>query len=184
MAKLSPMMIVPPAIFVAVAGLFVAGMFLDKDGQELPSALVGQGVPALPEGGLPGFAEFDGSVMADGTVKLVNFWASWCGPCRVEHPNLAKLADAGLRVYGVNYKDQPGAANAFLAELGNPYAGLLTDDSGRAALDWGVYGVPETYIIGPDGTILGRMAGPVTTTTMEQRLYPVLEAAGVSIRAD
>lgn len=177
-------MLLPLGIFAAIAGLLVVGMLPDADGDQLPTALAGQTAPALPEAGVPGYAPFTAAALADGEVKLVNFWASWCGPCRVEHPNLQALADQGLPIYGVNYKDQPPDAARFLAEMGSPYTGLVADPSGRGALEWGVYGVPETYILDGDGTILGRMAGPVTSTTMEQRLMPMLEAAGVTLHSE
>ncbi|MGD9865764.1 MAG: DsbE family thiol:disulfide interchange protein, partial [Pseudodonghicola sp.] len=109
--------------------------------------------------------------------KLVNFWASWCAPCRVEHPNLAALAAEGVEILGVNYKDDAAKAGAFLAELGDPYAALGRDPEGRMALDWGVYGVPETYVIDGKGTILMRFAGPVTQRVIDEKLRPVLERA-------
>lgn len=183
MAKVSPLMIIPPVLFAIIAGLFYVGM-RQNDGDELPTALAGKPAPMVPDTPLGDYPVFTLADLADGQVKLVNFWASWCAPCRTEHPKLETLAKNGMPVYGINYKDQPAQAMQFLKELGNPYAGLVSDQMARAGLEWGVYGVPETYIIGPDGTILGRMAGPVTTTTMEQRLFPVLEAHGVSIRLD
>ncbi|PIE11377.1 MAG: DsbE family thiol:disulfide interchange protein [Rhodobacterales bacterium] len=179
MAKVSPLMFVPPLVFAAIAGVFFLG--LGDDHQELPSVLVGTQAPVVPEDALTGEPTFTLDDLTGNGVQLVNFWASWCGPCRVEHPNLEALAEKGLVIYGVNYKDQPGNAADFLAEMGNPYTALTADTNGRAALEWGVYGVPETFIVGNDGTILGRMAGPVTTTTIEQRLLPVLAKAGVTL---
>lgn len=183
MAKPSVITLLPPVIFIAVAGLMLAGMFF-KDADQIPTALAGQPAPGLPQDPLPGYAPFTDEVLTDGQVKLVNYWASWCGPCRVEHPNLQLLADQGLPIYGVNYKDQPSTAVRFLDELGNPYTGIVTDQSGRIGLDWGVYGVPETFVIDKDGTVLGRVAGPVTSTTMEQRLRPLLESAGVFVQSE
>ena len=115
--------------------------------------------------------------MRDGTVKLVNYWASWCAPCRVEHPNLEKLARDGITIYGVNYKDKADNALNFLKELGNPYAALGADESGRMALDWGVYGVPETYVIDGKGNIVLRFAGPITERVMQTTILPAIEAA-------
>lgn len=180
MAKLRPMMMIPPVIFVAVAGLFLGGMFHGQ-GEELPSALEGQAAAPVPETAFPGTPGFTAEDLRDGEVKLVNFWASWCAPCRVEHPHLMALAERGIPVYGVNYKDSAANAAAFLEELGSPYAALVADQNGRGALEWGVYGVPETYVIAGDGTILGRMAGPVTGRSIAQRLAPMLEKAGVNI---
>ena len=119
MAKLSPLMILPPALFAALAGLFVAGMQRENS-QELPSALAGKAAPALDLTTLGNLTLFETSMLADGEVKLVNFWASWCAPCRIEHPNLTALAAEGIPVYGINYKDAPENALAFLEELGDP----------------------------------------------------------------
>ncbi|SHI90062.1 DsbE family thiol:disulfide interchange protein [Wenxinia saemankumensis] len=170
-----PLMILPPVIFAGLAGLFLGAMW-GGDGDELPSALIGQPAPQVAVGELGG-RSFDPAVMADGELKLVNFWASWCAPCRVEHPNLSLLAEEGVPIYGINYKDQPQAAQDFLAELGDPYAAVGTDASGRVAVEWGVYGVPETFLVDGDGTVLLRMAGPVLPSTMESRLIPAIKAA-------
>ena len=175
MARISPLIILPPAIFAALAGLFAAGMLRDNP-DELPSALIGRAAPVTEAGTLPGKTPFDVSVLSDGEVKLVNFWASWCAPCRVEHPNLTELAEQGLPVYGINYKDDPAKAAAFLDELGDPYAAIGTDD-GPVARDWGVYGVPETFVVDGEGRIIERMAGPVTQRAIENRLNPALEEA-------
>lgn len=175
MARISPLIILPPAIFAALAGLFAAGMLRDNP-DELPSALIGREAPLTETGTLSGKPPFDPAVLADGEVKLVNFWASWCAPCRVEHPNLAELAEGGLPVYGINYKDDPQKAAAFLAELGDPYKAIGTDD-GRVARDWGVYGVPETFVVDGEGRILERMAGPVTQRAIADRLQPALDQA-------
>jgi cytochrome c biogenesis protein CcmG/thiol:disulfide interchange protein DsbE len=110
-------------------------------------------------------------------VKLVNFWASWCAPCRVEHPKLEELAAEGLPIYGVNYKDEPDKALAFLAELGDPYAGIGADAGGRMGLDWGLYGVPETFVIDGDGTVVLRFAGPITQSVLDTTIRPAIEAA-------
>jgi cytochrome c biogenesis protein CcmG/thiol:disulfide interchange protein DsbE len=107
----------------------------------------------------------------------VNYWASWCAPCRVEHPNLEALADEGLTIYGINYKDDPRNAEAFLEELGDPYAAIGSDSSGRTAIDWGLYGVPETYVIDGEGRVVLRFAGPVTQRALETRIRPAIEAA-------
>jgi cytochrome c biogenesis protein CcmG/thiol:disulfide interchange protein DsbE len=140
------MMILPPAIFAGIAAMFLFGMNRENP-DALPSTLVGQQAPAVaaaPLADLPSFTDAD---LRDGRVKLVNFWASWCGPCRAEHPNLTRLQAEGVTIYGVNYKDRPEAAAGFLAELGNPYAAIGADESGRMGIDWGIYGVPETFVI-------------------------------------
>ena len=107
--------------------------------------------------------------------KIVNFWASWCAPCRVEHPQLMQLAEEGIPVFGVNYKDDPVKAANFLIELGDPYSAIGADEEGRVGLEWGVYGVPETYVIDGDGNVVLRFAGPVTDTVLEARIRPALE---------
>ena len=176
MAKISPMMIIPPVIFAGFVALAAIGMFRD-DPEALPSTLTGKPAPAVALSAFPGREGFDDGALRDGGVKLVNFWASWCAPCRVEHPNLAALAAEGVEILGVNYKDDAAKAGAFLAELGDPYAALGRDAEGRMALDWGVYGVPETYVIDGKGTILMRFAGPVTQRVIDEKLRPVLEQA-------
>jgi cytochrome c biogenesis protein CcmG/thiol:disulfide interchange protein DsbE len=112
-----------------------------------------------------------------GGVKLVNYWASWCAPCRAEHRFLEQLQDEGIPIYGINYKDEPDNALAFLHELGDPYAGLAADETGRTALDWGLYGVPETYVIAADGTIVLRFAGPITESILESTIRPAMAEA-------
>ncbi len=176
MARVSPLVFIPPVAFAALAGLFAFGM-MREDANELPSALVGGPAPETVVQPLGDLAHFDEAVLRDGNVKLVNFWASWCAPCRVEHPNLTLLQAEGLPVYGINYKDDPANALAFLAELGDPYVATGADPDGRVAIDWGVYGVPETFVVNGDGTIIARLAGPVTQRTIADRLRPALAAA-------
>ena len=176
MAKISPLMVIPPLVFLGLASMFLVGMFRD-DPEALPSARIGQQAPALQITELPGKALFDDETLRDGNLKLVNYWASWCAPCRAEHPNLEALRAEGLPIYGINYKDDPDNALAFLAELGDPYEAVGADNSGRAALDWGVYGVPETYLIDGDGNILLRVAGPLVQRVIDSQLRPALEKA-------
>ena len=176
MAKVSPLMILPPVIFAGLAVLFIWGMGRE-DPDALPSALEGRQAPAVVVtqlGELPVFADAD---LRDGEVKLVNFWASWCAPCRVEHPNLEELAVEGVTIYGVNYKDKPEAARRFLNELGNPYAAIGADESGRMGIDWGLYGVPETFVIDGDGNIVLRFAGPVTERVLQSDILPAMKEA-------
>ncbi len=175
MAKFSPLMIAPPAIFIAIAGLFLAGMHRDNP-DDLPSAYEGRDAPEVQMVGLEGLDEFSDADLRDGELKLVNFWASWCGPCRAEHPTLMQLQSEGIPVYGVNYKDQPGNAVDFLEELGNPFAKGGADENGKMALNWGVYGVPETYVIDGDGKVVMRIAGPLVQRELNERVRPVLDA--------
>lgn len=176
MAKLSPLVFLPPAIFAGFAAMFYFGMGRDES---LPSARIGQEAPAVALTPLGPDAPFtDADLRAPG-VKLLNYWASWCAPCRAEHPILELLAEEGVTIYGVNYKDDPLKALAFLDELGNPFAAIGADPAGRMGLDWGVYGVPETYVIDGDGKIVLRFAGPLTVQELERTIRPaMLKAAG------
>jgi len=177
MARISPLMIAPPAIFAAFLLLALVGMNRD-DPDALPSTRLDQPAPPVVLSELPGKAVFDDATLRNGELKIVNYWASWCAPCRVEHPTLLRLAEQGLPMYGVNYKDKPKNALGFLEELGDPYRAVGADKDGQMALDWGVYGIPETFIIDGDGTVLLRYAGPMTKRVMETKIWPVLEAAG------
>ncbi len=177
---------IPFAIVVAVLlGLFgskIADQFANPDEQEvLPSVIVGGAAPAVRMDPLPGLVPFtDQDLRTDG-LKLLNFWASWCAPCRAEHPHLVTLSDRGIPVYGINYRDDPEKAQAFLAELGNPFAGGGADPRGRLAVDWGVYGLPETYILDHDGTVLYRLAGPLTSRMWHDRVLPALAEQGITL---
>ncbi|MGL4297139.1 MAG: DsbE family thiol:disulfide interchange protein [Aestuariivirga sp.] len=154
---------IPVIAFLLLAAIFWRG--LSGNPSEIPSALIGKPVPSftLPpvEGlGIPGF---DAAALKTGQVTLVNVWASWCGPCRVEHPVLMELSKrSDIRVFGLNYKDEPENARRFLGVLGQPYAAAVADESGRAAVDWGIYGVPETFIVDGDGIIRFKWIGPLT----------------------
>lgn len=173
---LRPLMLAPLLVFGAFAALALVGLSRENP-NELPTALAGQPAPAVqvtPLGDGPVLRDAD--LRGDG-VKLVNYWASWCAPCRVEHPNLTRLAAEGVTIHGVNYKDKPANALGFLSELGNPYTAMGADESGRMALDWGVYGVPETYVIDGQGKIVLRFAGPITDRVMENTLLPAIEKA-------
>jgi cytochrome c biogenesis protein CcmG, thiol:disulfide interchange protein DsbE len=184
--KISLAAFLPLALFAALVLIFVFQLF-SGDPARLPSALIGQKVPQFtlaPVEGLsrdqtpvPGFSHLD---LASGRLKLVNVFASWCAPCHQEHPLLMELAkDPRLALFGINYKDKPENARRFLGRLGNPYAAVGADMEGRAAIDWGVYGVPETFLIGRDGTILFKHVGPLTPeairTNLERAIVKGLE---------
>jgi cytochrome c biogenesis protein CcmG/thiol:disulfide interchange protein DsbE len=173
---LKPMMVLPPLIFAALAVLFLWGMGRD-DPNALPSTREGGPVPQLTLTELNGDAPFTRDDLASGKVVLVNFWASWCGPCRLEHPQLVEMAAEGIEIFGINYKDEPANALNFLDELGDPYARLAADPAGRTGLDWGLYGVPETFVIAGDGTVIKRFAGPITAGILESIIRPAIATA-------
>lgn len=173
--KIKPLMALPPLAFLALTALFYAGNLRD-DRDTLPSAREGRPAPPVVLTALEGRTLFDDASLRSGDVVLLNYWASWCAPCRAEHPLLKELAQE-LPVFGVNYRDDPGRALDFLDELGDPFTGVGADASGRMALDWGLYGVPETYVIAGDGTVMLRFAGPITRDVIANRIRPAIEAA-------
>jgi len=174
--KISPLIFLPPLIFAGLAALFFVGVNRD-DPNALPSTLIGRPAPVLALTPLDGKAPLTDAVLRDGEVKLVNFWASWCAPCRQEHPELKALAEAGVTIYGVNYKDKAPKALRFLEELGDPYTAIGADDSGRTAIEWGVYGVPETFLIDGQGRVVLRHPGPLTPKIVDSTIRPALKDA-------
>lgn len=180
---MKPLYFIPFAVILLIGLAFWWGN--GREGQnELPSTMIGREAPGLELVALAGEPELTREMLEGGGVKLVNFWASWCAPCRVEHPNLVTLGEAGVPIYGINFKDDPAKAADFLAELGNPYAAVGADTEGRNGFEWGVYGVPETYLIDGEGRILARVAGPVTSSTFKRDLGPALAAAGIEVTLD
>lgn len=171
-------MLVPALGAAAVLAVFLLGLQRDDGGRNLPSTLIGKPAPefALPplHEGQPGFSTAD--LKAPG-VKLVNVWASWCVPCRVEHPKLAELAGLGLTIHGINYKDTDAAADRFLQELGNPFTLIGADRSGRVGIDWGVYGVPETFVVDGQGRVVYKHVGPIQGADIEKKILPAVERA-------
>ena len=165
----------PLALFAGLAALFAIG--LGRDPSKLPSALIDQPVPAFalapPETvTVPGLASAD---LGQGRPALVNFFASWCVPCRAEHPLLMALAaESDFAVLGINYKDKPADAATFLNRLGNPFARIGADQDGRTAIDFGVYGVPESFIISADGRIIHRHVGVLMPDDVRQTILPLL----------
>lgn len=176
MARISPLMVLPPVIFAAFATLAYVGMYRD-DPQGLPSTRVGQLAPEITMERLGTFPGVEPGMLQRGDVTLVNFWASWCPPCRAEHPNLLDMAANGMPIIGVNFKDQAGTAQSYLEDDGNPFEAVAFDPKGRTAIEWGVTAPPETFIVDGDGTVLFRFAGPLVGSDYEQRFLPALEAA-------
>ena len=166
--------LLPLALFVALAAFLAKGLTLDP--AELPSPLIDKEAPAIVSSTLPvGSAEFDSANML-GQVWVLNVWASWCGPCVEEHPFLNQLAtERTVPIVGLNYKDQPQDAMSWLAQLGNPFAHLLDDRQGDVGLDWGVYGVPETFVIDQNGRVRYKHVGPLNAESYAENLLPVVD---------
>jgi cytochrome c biogenesis protein CcmG/thiol:disulfide interchange protein DsbE len=171
--------VLPLVVFAGLAAIFLIQLRSGQDSSFVPSVLIGREAPAtnlppLAGSDLPGLASAD----FKGHVTLVNVWASWCAPCREEQPLLMKLkGDPRFRLTGLNYKDKPANALRFLGEMGNPFAAIGVDANGRTAIDWGVYGVPETYLVGKDGRILYKHVGPFTEQSIAGELMPAIEKA-------
>ena len=173
----------PLAVFLGLIVLFVIRL-QSGDPSRIPSALIGH--PA-PQTSLPAVAGLDRDgepvpgidpASFKGAVTVVNVWASWCVPCHDEAPLLMELAkDTRLRIVGINYKDQPDNARRFLGRYGNPFVATGADENGRAAIEWGVYGVPETFVVGRDARIAYKLVGPITTENFDSVLKPEIQKA-------
>jgi cytochrome c biogenesis protein CcmG/thiol:disulfide interchange protein DsbE len=165
----------PLALLGAGAFGFYSYMRSGRDPRGVPSALVGNVPPPFD---LPPLNEaaprLTNAALTPGRPLLVNFFASWCAPCRIEHPQLMRLAREGVRMLGIAYKDSPPDAKRFLAELGDPFQLIGVDRDGRNAIDWGLYGVPETYFVDPAGIVRWRMAGPITPEYLAGDVRPLL----------
>ena len=177
------LVLLPLAVFLALTAIFLVRLF-SGDPSRIPSALIGRPAPAVdlpPVAGL----ERDGKAIPGlsaaefrGNVTLVNVWASWCIPCHDEAPFLLELGgDTRIRLVGINYKDQPDNARRFLNRYGNPFIASGADQTGRAAIEWGVYGVPETFLIGRDGRIAYKLVGPISAANFEREVKPAIEKA-------
>jgi cytochrome c biogenesis protein CcmG/thiol:disulfide interchange protein DsbE len=162
---------------VALAGLLVAFAFgMQRDPKVLPSPLVGKPVPAFALASLDGGSSgLDSRLFADGEPKLLNVFASWCVSCRVEHPVLLAIAAEGVPIYGLDWKDTPEDGRAYLAGKGNPFRAVGSDPSGRAGIELGVTGTPETFVIDGRGIIRHRHVGPITAELWEEELRPMFE---------
>lgn len=178
--------IVPVLLFLVVASFLLLG--LDRNPSEIPSPLIGKPAPpwSLPRlsltasgaGGGADAGSLDGAALK-GQPYLLNVWASWCAPCLQEHPALMELARRKvIRIVGINYKDQPEDARAWLARHGNPFAEIGIDREGRTAIDFGVYGVPETFLVDGQGVIRFKHIGPLTPDAVQSHLMPAIAALG------
>ncbi|WP_119421835.1 DsbE family thiol:disulfide interchange protein [Desertibaculum subflavum] len=172
--RFRPLLLIPAALFVLLGLVLAWG--LTRDPREIPSALIGRAVPAfdLPpvQGRTLGLASTD----LVGEVSLVNVFASWCVACQAEHPLLMALTgERRVPIHGLNYKDAPADAAAWLDKLGDPYVRTGADRSGRVAIDWGVYGVPETYVVSADGHIAYKHIGPLTRRDLDETILPLVE---------
>lgn len=174
----------PLIIFLGLAGLFFFALS-SGDPSKIPSALMGKPAPqttfpaleGLQDNGnpVPGFSNAD---LANGSVSVVNFWASWCAPCIQEHPLLMALKTrTGIPIYGVNYKDEATNARRFIGRFGNPYAAVGTDAKGRGAIEWGVAAMPETFVLNGNGDIIYKHTGPLTGNVLKKTLIPLIAKA-------
>jgi len=170
--------LVPVFLFVALAAA-LGVQLLTGDPGKVPSALIDKPVPEFVLPPVQGFEELGGFATADlgqGEIVLVNIFASWCGPCRVEHPLLMALAEDGaVPLYGINYKDTPDDAERWLGRLGNPYTRMGADLGGRTGIDWGVYGVPETFVVDGAGRIRHRHVGVLSRHDLDETILPLIE---------
>ncbi|MCS5602906.1 MAG: DsbE family thiol:disulfide interchange protein [Paracoccus sp. (in: a-proteobacteria)] len=166
-------LLLPLAVFGLVGAAFFWGLL--NNNSPLPSPLIGKPVPEFTLPPIEG--RDDGLSSADlrGQVSLVNVWASWCVPCRAENPLMVELSKTGeVPIYGINYKDKAGEALAFLDELGDPFTRIGADLSGRVAIDWGVYGIPETFVIDAAGRVAYKHVGPFNRQILEEDILPVV----------
>jgi cytochrome c biogenesis protein CcmG/thiol:disulfide interchange protein DsbE len=176
----------PLLIFIALASLLFFRLG-SGDPSRLPSALIGKPAPSLSLSALDGLMR-DGAPVPGldpskfkGQITLVNVWASWCLPCHAEHPQLMRLAaDRRLQLVGINYKDAAENARRFLGRYGNPFSAVGVDQNGRSAIEWGVYGVPELFLIGRDGRIAYKQVGPITDETLPELTREIEKALGPS----
>ena len=163
----------PLAIFAVVVAFLYVG--LSRDPREVPSPLIGKPAPQFSLAQLHEPAKTLGSADMKGRVWLLNVWASWCVSCRVEHPLLLELGKAKIvPIVGLNYKDKTPESKAWLAEHGDPYTVSIVDADGRVGIDWGVYGVPETFVVDKEGVIRYKQIGPVTAEALERKILPLI----------
>ncbi|MEX2455466.1 MAG: DsbE family thiol:disulfide interchange protein [Rhodospirillaceae bacterium] len=178
---LRPLHLIPAAVFIAMAVSLAAYLWQvgpgGKDISQLPSAMVDKPAPDFDMPPIEGLTDGFRTEDLQGKVALVNVWASWCPPCRIEHPILMTLAQEGVPIYGINYKDKPEDARRFLETLGNPFVRIGADTTGRTSIDWGVYGYPETFVVDASGRIRYRHVGPINLGQIDSIIRPMLRKA-------
>lgn len=167
---------IPILTFAAISGVMLYALFF-LDPKEIPSELIDKKAPDFALEEVPNYGPaLNSSHLKEGKITLLNVFASWCVACLAEHPALMKLkAEGKVDILGLNYKDKPGAASDWLTKHGSPYARTGMDEKGRVGIDFGVYGVPETFIMGPDGTILDKIIGPITPKNLREQILPRIE---------
>ncbi|VAV86435.1 Cytochrome c-type biogenesis protein CcmG/DsbE, thiol:disulfide oxidoreductase [hydrothermal vent metagenome] len=174
--------LLPVTLFGALVLVFFIGLTQGDTFKKLPSVLIGKPAPTLDMEPVENLVingkqvpSFKGEELRDGKVTVVNFWASWCVPCRQEHPQMITLGKMpGIKLFGINYKNDPADAAQFLRQLGSPYAAIGSDFRGRAGIEWGVVGLPETYIVDGKGVIRYKFIGPISKRALEEGFMPKL----------
>jgi cytochrome c biogenesis protein CcmG, thiol:disulfide interchange protein DsbE len=172
--RVSLVTLLAPLTFFGFAATFFVGMNRENP-DNLPSTMIGRPAPPLELTPLGDFPLLTAEILRTPEVKLLNFWASWCVGCRLEHPVLVKMAQAGGKIYGVDYKDDKGLS--YLTEKENPYVMVSQDEKGRTAIEWGVYGIPETFVIDAKGIVRHRHIGAITEKVMQEIIMPAMAEA-------
>lgn len=184
--RINFVILLPLALFVLVAAFFVKGLMNEKGANYIPSTLIGKPVPDFALAPMEGLTSaeggamptFDSQMLKNGKVSVINVWSSWCASCRFEHKFLEQLVQkSGVALYGLNYKDTTGDGRDFLAKYGNPYVAVGMDPKGKVGIDFGVYGVPETFVVDGKGIIRYKLPGPVNAAIIEKDLLPAIEKA-------
>lgn len=169
----------PVVLFALLILMFVKGLDPQRDLNALPSPFLGKPAPQFELPSLTDPEKTVGNASFSNEMAIVNVWATWCVGCRQEHPFLMELARSGsIPIIGLNWRDDGAEAQRFLQQLGNPYTDTAYDRDGRVGIDWGVYGAPETFLVGPDGTVLYKHLGPLNRALWQEYFVPHLEAAG------